>query len=1029
MTLQLKDVYTRLIVVLRRNVPRRCSEIGEHVQDIFGSSEERNTMVLVEGSPGIGKTTFCLKLAYDWANRRMPSTFPVFEFVFLLKCRDMDGEIMDSIMEQLLPEDIQKRTGWETFLHFLEGFDNQKRILIILDGLDELPEKSRRDVDKVLMRKIFPLCYLLVTTRKGKGIEVRKQFKFDICLEIKGFSRTESFEYIRKHFKNIEASKGERLIKLIKERPNLQELILTPLHLLLLCTVFEDCEGNFPDSNGQLYPIILSCLLERYGAKHNLKASESDIAVLGQLAWKCLLNDRLSFSENELESLERNHHFGVRGLGLVYKEESRKRLNPQHEYFFLHKTFQEYLAAFFIAHHLRRNECNIFEQVTLKGLTGKFCDVFQFVCSILDEKADILFRQISEALQGTWDLSRCDESLVDFFRGCIVCSENHKRMGDTICLFFRFPRVLHLSFTGPNCRAWMSAKFLGSCSTDSMELIPAELHITAEYFYVSSSSILSVVDDLPNVKSLIINIKDPLLEANELDELLNFPSLSALMLPAISNVTSYAAIKYYLTTSTTLEKVTFTLIGETGEGWSNVLDELIADSSLLSVGLKIYGSLSQPALQAVKNLLLNERRFSLPITIEGDCKGNQLPSCEAQLKQNILMFLLRRHCARHNLKASEKDTDLEKQFESDIAVLGQLAWKCLLNNRLSFSESELKSLEKNDHFGVRGLGLVYKEESRKRLNPQHEYFFLHKTFQEYLAAFFIAHHLRRNECNIFEQVTLKGLTGKFREVFKFVSSILDERADILFRQISETLQGTWDLSRCDESLVNFFTGCIAWSENHKRMGDTICLFFRFPRVLHLSFTGPNCRAWESAEFLCSCSTDSMELIPAELHITAEYFYLPSSSILSVVDDLPNVKSLIINIKHPLLKANELDELLNFPSLSALMLPAISDVTSYAAIKYYLTTSTTLEKVTFTLIGETGEGWSNVLDELIADSSLLSVGLKIYGSLSQPALQAVKNLLLNERRFSLPITIEGDLPDSLASVLEKRPCSTSYCQVP
>ena len=24
--------------------------------------------VLVEGSPGIGKTTFCLKIAYDWAN-------------------------------------------------------------------------------------------------------------------------------------------------------------------------------------------------------------------------------------------------------------------------------------------------------------------------------------------------------------------------------------------------------------------------------------------------------------------------------------------------------------------------------------------------------------------------------------------------------------------------------------------------------------------------------------------------------------------------------------------------------------------------------------------------------------------------------------------------------------------------------------------------------------------------------------------------------------------------------------------------
>ena len=129
------------------------------------------------------------------------------------------------------------------------------------------------------------------------------------------------------------------------------------------------------------------------------------------------------------------------------------------------------------------------------------------------------------------------------------------------------------------------------------------------------------------------------------------------------------------------------------------------------------------------------------------------------------------------------------------------------------------------------------------------------------------------------------------------------------------------------------------------------------------------------------------------------------------------------------QANELEELFNFPSLSVLTLPAISDVTGYTVVKNYLTTSTTLEKVTFTFIGETGEGWSKVLDELIAGSSFSSMGLKIFGSLSQPALQVVNNLLLNEHRFSLPIAIEGDLPDSLASLLEKRPCSTKYCQDP
>lgn len=626
MALQLKDVYTRLKIVFLRNARRKCSEVN--VQDIFGSREKRNTMVLIEGSPGIGKTTFCLKHAHDWANDGMPSTFPVFNFVFLLKCRDMDGEIMDAIIDQLLPEHIQKRAGWETFLNFIEGSDSQKRILIILDGLDELPEKSKHAVDKVLKGKNFPFCYVLATTRKGKGIEVRKEFKFNICLEIKGFSEDESFEYIRKHFKDTDPSKGERLIHEIKERPFLKEITLIPLHLLLLCAVFEDCEGNLPSSNPQLYQTILTCLLKRHCERH-LEASEKDadlekqfesaIVVLGDRAWKCLLNDRLSFSENELNSWERNEGFGVRELGLVYKEESCKILNPQHEYFFLHKTFQEYLAARFIAHHLRRNEFNVFKLVSLTDLTEKFCLVFAFVCAILDEKADILFKEISEALQGNWDLSRCDESLLDFFVACITNSQDYKRMGDTLCPFVRFPRVQHLSFKGPNDRDWSLARLLSFCSEDSMELAPAEVHITAEYFFDSEDdSILTALDDLPNVRSIAINIKHALPQAHDLDVLLNFPSLSALTLPAVSDVTTAATVKDYLTTSTTLRKVTFTLIGETGEGWSKLLYELTTGSSLSSMGLKICGSLSRPALQSVKKFLLNKRRFFLPITIEGD---------------------------------------------------------------------------------------------------------------------------------------------------------------------------------------------------------------------------------------------------------------------------------------------------------------------------------------------------------------------------------------------------------------------------
>ena len=334
MKLQLTDVYTRLRVLPKKN----ATNFEIDVDDIFRSSEEETVpLVLVEGSPGIGKTTFCLKLAHDWANGTMPHNFPIFKLVFLLKCRDMEGEkvedIVEDILKQLLPKDLKEKNK-EAIVSFLEDFDNQKQILIILDGLDELPEKSKDRVNEVLGRKNLPFCYVLATTRQEEGIHTREQFKLDNCLAIEGFSEENSFEYIRKHFRNIgtgHSSKAERLIEEIKRNPLLHQLQSNPLNLLLLCVVYEDHEGSLPSSSTDLYQTIVRCLLKRYCAKEELqvpkKADDLDkqfeiaILALGELAWKCLLHDRLSFYEDELEELERaNENIVACKLGLVFKE-------------------------------------------------------------------------------------------------------------------------------------------------------------------------------------------------------------------------------------------------------------------------------------------------------------------------------------------------------------------------------------------------------------------------------------------------------------------------------------------------------------------------------------------------------------------------------------------------------------------------------------------------------------------------------------------------------------------------------------
>ena len=603
MKLQLKEVYTRLRVVSGGKAGR----LEIDVDDIFGSSEEDNDpLVLVEGSPGIGKTSFCLKLAHDWANGAMPRNFPIFKLVFLLKCRDMKGDIIEDVVEeifeQLLPEDLKKKTK-QALVNFIEDVDNQKQILIIFDGLDELPKKSEDRVNKVLSRKKISSCYVLATTRQEKGIYIREQFKIGICLAIKGFSKENSFEYIRKHFRNIgreHSSKGERLIQEVKRNPLLGHLQANPLNLLLLCVVYQDHEGSLPSSITDLYQTIVRCLLRRYCAKEELKASVKDedvdkqfeiaILALGRLAWKCLLNDHLSFYEDELEELERsNENVVARRLGLVYKEESVKKLKPRHTYSFLHKTFQEYLAASYIAHNLRGSEVHVLRQVRFSLARRKFRQVCLFVCGILREEASILFTQIGDALQKHWDWSECIRETASFFNEILKESGSAERVANTLCSFLPFPRVLHVSQYDYK----ELINVLEACAGFSKVQTPAEVHVTIPSGLEVHKDIQRVLAGVPNVKTLI--------------------------LPAGRYSIHRAEVGKVLRASKALEKVTFALSGGRDDVWASALDVgLGADSSLSSVGLSIYGILNQSALHAVKNLLFNKCLSSLSITMYGD---------------------------------------------------------------------------------------------------------------------------------------------------------------------------------------------------------------------------------------------------------------------------------------------------------------------------------------------------------------------------------------------------------------------------
>ncbi|XP_067023496.1 uncharacterized protein [Acropora muricata] len=664
MQLPLEKVYTRLKIVSRQRggiqgetkcwgdaiwaEDSRRDEILAEARankvnpcDVFGLlKENKDVMTIVEGSPGIGKTTFCLRLAYDWANQSSSAaSLPEFELVLLLKCRDIDEDLTEAITGQLFGSNLSKDASEELF-RFLEDIENQERVLIILDGLDELPEKSKRHVDKLLHRKRWAFCYVLATTRQEKGIEVRQQpeFVFDLFLQIEGFTEEDSYEYIRKHFKIAgpeHSSKGEKLIEEIKQNVLLKDLRTTPLNLLLLCVVYEDHKGELPSSRTDLYHVIFVCLLRRYCAKHDVKPSEKDgdletqfereISCLGKLAWNCLLNDRHSFFEEELEELEsRSEKLVIRDLGFVYKEESLKLLMPQHEYCFLHKSFEEYLAASYIAHKLRRNEFNVFEHLNFDAVVKKFRHVFVFVCGILREEASILFKQIGEELKSDWDWLNCSKAEGNFFIDSWSESGNAEGMATTLCSFMPFPRVVDLPRVGVNeKREWVLLRVLSFCGQFSKVETPVEIRLGA--FFSPPPFIHSgVVRDLASLTKLkFLDFCDCFLDVKSAHKLFQrlpeFASLTELALPDVPEMSDWGIVTKALTTSTTLEIVGCVLLGERGEGWARALDAgLCADTPLSSVNLRICGPMSETGLQALGSLFLNKSLSFVFVIVKGD---------------------------------------------------------------------------------------------------------------------------------------------------------------------------------------------------------------------------------------------------------------------------------------------------------------------------------------------------------------------------------------------------------------------------
>ncbi|XP_048575788.1 NACHT, LRR and PYD domains-containing protein 3-like isoform X1 [Nematostella vectensis] len=342
----LENMFSELEIV------RKDTDIKVPMYDVFTASEPSKTVrsVLLEGDSGAGKTTLCKKIAYDWATGVLAKTesFPQVELVLSLKCKGISSKgFPQAIQDQLFPEEFSKQDRIEVVQYIKE---NQNKVLIILDGYDELPLEARESIHNVVCKKFYSSSYTLLTSRPEKKLS--KYFTGSNALEIKGFHDVDDFIRI---FFNALPDKVAFVKEIISKGISNVDLC-NPLTLILFCLSYKDhCERNREKdfSHGmtlrELYEDVAYSQIRRYFEKENINFDDDDIQAtslqLGEIAFHSLKDNANTFPLPKLSEV-------LKKVGFLTRRKSPSTIRAVEMYSFVHKSFQDFFCAVFLADRL-----------------------------------------------------------------------------------------------------------------------------------------------------------------------------------------------------------------------------------------------------------------------------------------------------------------------------------------------------------------------------------------------------------------------------------------------------------------------------------------------------------------------------------------------------------------------------------------------------------------------------------------------------------------------------------------------------
>ena len=272
----------------------------ENYQVLFDSHTRVPKKILAKGDPGMGKTTWGKKIAWDWAKKKF-SKFSIVVFLYLKFVRP------DDTLENAMIEQIPELEGLHISRSKLESFIEHfgERCLLILDGLDEHAYGRNKDVQKVLQHRKYLNCNILVTSRPHSTAEIRGCCETVVSVE--GFTRSEA----RKFASSI-VRDGKAVEQILDFNPTggKDEVVLhkCPILLSFMCILVKEKAVDLTNKTmptGEIYTRMIQCLYKKFTIRRGIRYDDVEftkvVGLVGKLAWASLLSGDPLFQRSRVE--------------------------------------------------------------------------------------------------------------------------------------------------------------------------------------------------------------------------------------------------------------------------------------------------------------------------------------------------------------------------------------------------------------------------------------------------------------------------------------------------------------------------------------------------------------------------------------------------------------------------------------------------------------------------------------------------------------------------------------------------------